>query len=104
MTTVQIPVTQFKAQCTKLLREVAASNQAIEVTKHGAVLAVVAPPKKKQGKPKKNPFMGCLKGTVTYLPGWDEPLDPKMWEAVVDVSSGYKCLDLVCRCHGKNPS
>ena len=80
MTTIQIPVTQFKAQCTKLLREVAAGKQSIEVTKHGTVVAVVAPPKKK-GQAKKNPLMGCLKGTVTYLPGWDEPLDPKMWEA-----------------------
>tara|TARA_A100001037_G_C14927893_1_gene534656 strand:- start:376 stop:627 length:252 start_codon:yes stop_codon:yes gene_type:complete len=81
MTTVQIPITQFKAQCTKLLREVAAGKQAIEVTKHGDVLAVVEPPDKKKDKPKKNPLIGCMKGTVTYHPGWDEPLGPEMWEA-----------------------
>ena len=81
MTTVKIPVTQFKAQCTKLLREVAAGKQSIQVTKHGRIMAVVNPPEELSEPPQKNPLMGCLKGTVTYHPGWDEPMGDADWEA-----------------------
>src|ERR1017187_4959512 len=32
-------------------------------------------------------FAGSLRGTVTYMPGWDEPEPLEMWEALRDAPS-----------------
>lgn len=39
-----MPISEFKAACTQVLREVAAAEKLVEVTRHGRVVAVVAPP------------------------------------------------------------
>jgi antitoxin (DNA-binding transcriptional repressor) of toxin-antitoxin stability system len=74
----RIPVTQFKARCTALLRDLSAGSDPIEVTRKGKVVAIVTPPEPPLTR---NPVVGCLKGTVTYLPGWDESLGEEVWEA-----------------------
>ena len=74
----KIAVTAFKARCTELLRNLVASQETIEVTSKGKVVAIVMPPPPASAQ---NPLVGCLQGTVRYLPGWDEPLGDEDWEA-----------------------
>ena len=76
----KISVSEFKAKCTRVLRDVSRSGKSVEVTNRGQVVAVVSPPEP-QNKPDPARFVGCLQGTVTYPPGWDEPLGDEDWEA-----------------------
>ena len=76
----QISVSEFKTKCTKFIRDVANLNQTIEITKRGKIVAIVTPP----AAPKEidpHEFLGCLNGTVTYAPDWDQPLGEDDWEA-----------------------
>jgi prevent-host-death family protein len=59
MTKVQMPISKFKAACTRVLREVAAAEKLVEVTNHGKVVALITPPpaKKRHGS-----FWGSLRG------------------------------------------
>ena len=76
----KMPVSEFKAKCTQVLRSLAGTGVSIEVTSRGKVVAVVTVP---QPGPQVEVgrFAGCLQGTVTYCPGWDEPLGDDDWEA-----------------------
>ena len=60
MTKVRMPISQFKAACTQVLREVAMAEKTIEVTNHGKVVAVVTPP----SPTRKNGFWGSMRGTT----------------------------------------
>jgi antitoxin (DNA-binding transcriptional repressor) of toxin-antitoxin stability system len=76
----QISVSEFKAKCTQIIRNVANNNQTFEITKRGKIVAIVTPP----ASPKKvdpSEFLGCLHGTVTYAPDWEQPLGEDDWEA-----------------------
>jgi hypothetical protein len=80
MTTRQIPVTRFKAQCTALLRQMRARPQKWQVTNRGRVVAVVVPPEAdKIDTPAE--WLGSLRGTVTYRKGWDAREADDLWEA-----------------------
>lgn len=69
---------EFQAECLRILGEVAKGEKQVEVLDHGHVIAVVMPPS--AGRASSGEFIGCLKGTVTYHPGWDAPLGPGEWE------------------------
>jgi prevent-host-death family protein len=76
----QISVSEFKTRCTQIIRDVADHKQTIEITKRGKIVAIVTPP----ASPKKidpEEFLGCLQGTVTYAPDWEQPLGEDDWEA-----------------------
>lgn len=45
-----MPISEFKAACTQVLREVAAAEKLVEVTRHGRVVAVVAPPPRRAAR------------------------------------------------------
>jgi prevent-host-death family protein len=62
----KIPVSEFKAKCTKILREAATAPYTVEVTNRGKVIALVTAPAPEQ-KPNPKEFFGSLKGTVTYV-------------------------------------
>lgn len=62
MTRVRIPISQFKAACTRMLREVATADKLIEVTRHGRVVALVTPP---PTRPSRTRFWGSMHGTST---------------------------------------
>ena len=80
MTTKQIPLAKFKATCTSLLREMSARPQRWHITNGGRIIAVVTPPvADKLPDPKE--WLGSLRGTVTYQPGWDKPEAPGIWQA-----------------------
>ena len=77
----KMAVSEFKAKCTQLLRDIATQGTAIEVTSRGRVIAVVSPPEPSE-MPDPKQFFGSLRGTVLYLSDdFDEPLGDEEWEA-----------------------
>lgn len=77
----KISVSEFKARCTQVVRDVAAHPHKVEITNRGKVVAVVsAPPVQTHADPRL--FWGSLNGSVAYLaPDFDEPLGDEEWEA-----------------------
>jgi len=41
-----VPISEFKAQCLRLVEEVRISGEPIEITKRGKIVAIVNPPEK----------------------------------------------------------
>jgi prevent-host-death family protein len=77
----RMSVSEFKARCTQVVREVATEPYTVEITNRGKVVAVVAPP---AAAAPADPaaFWGSLKGSVLYVaPDFDEPLGEAEWEA-----------------------
>lgn len=75
----RMPISEFKAKCTQVVREVGTKYKTVELTNRGKVIAQVVPPEP-ETKPGPQSFFGSLRGTVTYQPGWDEPLGEDDWE------------------------
>ena len=80
MITTQISVSEFKAHCTALLRQLRSKPQRWQITNRGEVIAEVGPPGL-SNQPDPKAWLGSMPGTVTYQPGWDQPEDPGIWEA-----------------------
>ena len=76
----RMSISEFKAKCTQVVREVGTKYQTVELTNRGKVVACVVPPEP-ETKPDPQSFFGSLRGTVAYQPGWDEPLGEDDWEA-----------------------
>ena len=77
----KMAVTEFKAKCTMVFREVQAEYKTVEITNHGKVIAVISPP---VGLPGQDPrtFMGSLKGTASHVGDIVSPaMDADEWEA-----------------------
>ncbi len=77
-----VGMAEFKANCTRLLRELEKDGEAITVTVRGKPVAVVKAAAENQRKPLKTAF-GMLKSDK-YRFDWDpsEPaVDPVEWEA-----------------------
>lgn len=75
----KMPVSEFKAQCTRVIRDISRIGT-VEVTNRGTVVAVVSPARSDDMADPRS-LLGCLRGTVTYAPGWDGPLGDSDWEA-----------------------
>ncbi len=77
----KMSVSNFKAKCTQVLREVAETYGTVEVTNHGRVVAVVEAPKPAKRKdPKK--FFGSLTGTASHMGDIVAPaVREKEWDA-----------------------
>jgi len=74
-------VTEFKAKCMQVVREVATHPYTVEITNRGKVVAVVSPPPAAAAADPRT-FWGSLHGTVSHLAGdFDNPLGDKEWEA-----------------------
>ena len=84
MSTTQIPVSAFKAQCTALLRDLDAHPQRIEITNRGRVIAVVSPPAlERTARPAD--WLGSLRGSVLrYEAPFAPAADPAEWGAARD--------------------
>ena len=77
----KMSVSEFKAKCTWVLREVSTEYKTVEVTNHGKVIAVVESPKpdKKHGAKK---FLGSLAGTASHVGDIVSPAaSAKEWDA-----------------------
>ena len=79
MTNVRVNVSEFKARCTHYLRDLKSHPKRIQVTRRGQIVAVITPPE--ESSVLMGQFIGCLRGTVKYHSGWDEPLGSNDWEA-----------------------
>jgi prevent-host-death family protein len=76
----RMSVTEFKARCTQVVREVATQPYTVEITNRGKVVAVVSPPIAKPADP--GSFWGSLRGSVVYMaPDFDKPMGDGDWEA-----------------------
>jgi prevent-host-death family protein len=71
-----IPASRFKAQCLRLLDEVAETGETIVVTKRGKAVAKLEPVEEPPS----------LKGSVTYLVSDEELIAPidEVWNAEVE--------------------
>ncbi len=76
----EISVTDLKARCTSIVREVYSGRQPVLITKRGKVVAVITPPGEEKGLDPGS-WIGSLRGSVAYLKDWDEPLGEAEWEA-----------------------
>jgi prevent-host-death family protein len=76
----EISVTEFKAHCTQIIREVA--DTPYTVTKRGKPIAIITPAKAKDGgKPKTmEEYMGCLRGSSVQVGDIISPVD-EAWDA-----------------------
>ena len=75
----QIPVTEFKAKCTSIFRDIEKQRKSVEITRRGKIIAIIKPPAATGPDPAH--FLGCLHNTLTFHPGWEEPLGGDDWEA-----------------------
>ena len=75
----EMSVTEFKAKCTKVFHDIERRKEPVKITRRGKVIAVVQPSDHSGADPKK--FLGCLHDTLTFNPGWDDPLGEEDWEA-----------------------
>lgn len=57
----EIPATEFKAKCLKLMDRVAKTHESIVITKRGKPIAKLTPV---EAEPEK-PLFGCMAGTIT---------------------------------------
>ena len=57
-----IKASEFKAKCLKLMDEVAATGEPLEITKHGVPVARLVPVRQ---RPKS--IIGAMKGSVLYM-------------------------------------
>ena len=81
----EMSVTEFKAKCTKVFHDIEKQKKPVKITRRGKVIAVVQPSPQSGVSPEK--FLGCLHNTLTFQPGWDEPLGEEEWEASESVSA-----------------
>ena len=73
-----VGMAEFKAHCTRLLRELERDGEPITVTNRGKPVAVISPPaERREGR---RSGFGCMKGTGMIVGDLDAPLDPD-WEA-----------------------
>jgi len=77
----QVSVSDFKARCTAILRDLDAQGNRIEVTNRGRVIAVVSAPESAV-REDSGDWLGSLRGTVLH---YEQPCAPAVdateWEA-----------------------
>jgi prevent-host-death family protein len=71
-----IPAAQFKAECLKIMDEVARTGRPVVVTKHGKPIVQLVPAPKPQES-----YFGHMKGTVTIKGNIVAPLN-EVWSAL----------------------
>ncbi len=76
----RMSISEFKAKCTQVVREVGTKYKTVALTNRGKVVAHVVPPQP-EAQPDPQSFFGSLRGTVAYQSGWDDPLGEDDWEA-----------------------
>ena len=71
-----IKASEFKAKCLKIMDEVAATSEPVEITKYGVPVARLVPARQ---RPKT--IIGAMKGSVTILGDIISPVDVE-WNAL----------------------
>ena len=70
-----IKASEFKAKCLKIMDEVAATNEPVEITKRGVPVARLVPARQ---RPKS--IFGAMQGSVLYMGDIVSPIDVE-WDA-----------------------
>jgi antitoxin (DNA-binding transcriptional repressor) of toxin-antitoxin stability system len=78
MATKRVPAGVFKATCLKLMDRIAATGEAVVVTKHGAAVVRVVPAVEGPA-----PFVGRLAGTATHICDIVSPIGDE-WDVLSD--------------------
>ncbi|HEY7839213.1 MAG TPA: type II toxin-antitoxin system Phd/YefM family antitoxin [Terriglobales bacterium] len=74
----QVPISEFKAKCLAIVKEVQRTGKPVQITRFGKPVADLVPPMPAPSKKRK----GSLIGSVTYLGDIVGPSsDPGEWEA-----------------------
>ena len=67
-----VSIAEAKDRLPELIRAVEEGEKVV-ITRHGKPVAQLAPP-----PPERRPVrLGCMKGRIQLLPGWDAPVDPE---------------------------
>jgi prevent-host-death family protein len=78
----EMSISEFKAKCLALLKQVSKTKRPIRVTRFGKPIAEIVPPS--PPKNRKN-WLGCMKGTATIVGDIVSPvIDPEDWEVLRD--------------------
>ncbi len=73
-----VSVTDFKAQCTSMLRDVSEGKYSVRVQKRGRTVAVVERPRSER---RRGSWVGSMQGTVLrYDNPFDPAVPPESWE------------------------
>jgi antitoxin (DNA-binding transcriptional repressor) of toxin-antitoxin stability system len=72
---ITIPITEFKAKCLSLFRDVESQHEAIAIEKRGKIIAQIIPVSNSA-----NGGYGCMKDTVMIKGDITAPIDAE-WEA-----------------------
>ena len=71
-----IKASEFKAKCLKIMDEVAATGERVEITKNGVPVAKLIP-----AQPKPESLYGALKDSMVILGDIEKPIDVE-WDAM----------------------
>ena len=71
-----ITASEFKAKCLKIMDEVAATGERVEITKNGVPVAKLIP-----ARPKPESLYGALKDSMVILGDIEKPIDVE-WDAM----------------------
>ncbi len=77
----KIAVSEFKARCTRILRDLGTTREPVEITSRGVVIAVVSPAEPEGGLDPET-FLGSLRGTASYVGDIVSPVAEDEWEAL----------------------
>ena len=70
-----ITASEFKAKCLKIMDEVAATNEPVEITKYGVPVARLVPARQRP-----QTIIGAMKGSVLYMGDVVSPIGDE-WKA-----------------------
>lgn len=79
----EIPATEFKAKCLKLMDNVAKTRQPVIITKRGKPIAKLVPAEEQSKS-----LFGCMKGTVEILGDIVSPLEVE-WETEAETEPNF---------------
>jgi prevent-host-death family protein len=72
-----MPAGEFKARCLRVMEQVRATREPVEITKRGRPVAKLVP-----AAERRDDIFGCLKGVVEVVGDIESPLvPPEDWEA-----------------------
>lgn len=80
----QISISELKAHCTELIREVEKGEIVLELTRHGKTVAMIQPPFTAPSAPTLESWIGSGKGTIIFTRGYDPSAPafvPDDWES-----------------------
>ena len=97
----QMSISEFKAKCTQVVREVGTKYQTVELTNRGKVVAQVVPPEP-ETKPDPQSFFGSLRAVLsrTSLVGMSRSAR-MIGKPASEVLARHPCVDLGLRGTGK---